>query len=243
MSLARDDVSISRAINVLETDFIKSRKLENNKEISGQKSKEPEINDVFEKKSNNNNKNLEKLQDDYNSNEIKNKALSEIDSGLDRIKNSDQAVNKPELLEKSLDEINKVIEKIAPNDTKDKNREVKNTTDKDKNSSKKVQSSNQDSQRKESIKKINELKVKVNEKRQQIANHQKKLYHEVSSLVELHLVNNDESSKTYEVKEQKANDLQKSVTEDIKKNPVKSKKIQITHFDKNMILAMLSLHQ
>jgi len=240
MSLARDDIGISRALDVLETDFIKSRKLENNKKISGQKIKEPEINDVFEKNSKNDRKNLEKLQDDYNSNEIRNKALNEISTGLERAKNSDQLLQSPELLKKSLDEINKVIEEIAPIDTKDKKQEVKDTAGKDEKSSEKVQPLDRDLQKKESIKKINELKVKVNKKQQQIANHQKKLYHEVNSLVELNLVKNDKPAET---EERRVDNLKKSVTEYIKKNPVKSTKVQILQLDSNLILAMLSLHK
>jgi small-conductance mechanosensitive channel len=242
MSLARDDVGISGALNALQTEFIKAgtlEKQENTKKVSGDQKEEPEIKDVFEKKSNNNEeKNLEQLQEDFNSLAIKDKALKEIDASLERIENSGQVPEDSESFNKSLEEVDKVIEKIAPTVTETaKPPEVKNDTTQQ-NTEKQNNESTEN--REESIKKINELRSKVSEKQQQIAELQKKMYHEVSSLVELRIGANADSPETAK---QQAEELKSSVINDIKENPEQSQKIQITNFNKDLILAMLSLRR
>ena len=240
MSLARDDVGISGALNALQTEFIKSgtlEKKENTQKISGEEKESSEIKDVFEKKSGNNDgEDLEQLQEDFNSLEIKGKALDEIGSSLERIENSGEI---PELLHKNFEEFDKLIEEIASTSAEtSESADVKNDTT-EQVPEKESQNNESTGKEEESIKKINELRAKVSEKQQQIAELQKKLYHEVNSIVELRIGANSDSPES----KQQAENLKNSVVNGIKENPEQSQKIQVTNLNKDLILAMLSLHR
>ncbi|HSA07297.1 MAG TPA: hypothetical protein P5556_08965 [Candidatus Gastranaerophilales bacterium] len=220
MSIGRDDIGILGAIETLKSEFIKSGSLdkkEKNIEISELENSGSEINDMFEKKSDNTTNRIEQLQQDFVSLEIKNQALSEIDSSLERIEKTRDQEQNSELTQEGLKEFEQIIEQIASPETN---------------------SSEQSEQNEESTRKINELRAQVNEQQQQLAALQQKLYNEVNSLVKLNLNETEDSAET---QEQQAETLKNQVTKEIKENPEKSYKMQIMHFNKDLILAMLSL--
>jgi|GEM_PF-3352255 len=236
MSIARDDLGISGVLNALKAEFIKPGTLEkqNNKEVSGSENKESEINDVFEKKSSGEEKDIEQLQDEYNSLEIKKQALEEVDSSLESIEKSGQNPDNVESFDRNIEELDRVIEEMAPEKTKSEEQKENGNTEEQSLAREDAQQNN------ESSRKINELRAKVSEKQQQLANLQQKLYNEVSSIVELRIGNNTDSIET---EQKKAEELRESVERDIKENPEKVQKIQITNLNKDLILAMLSLRQ
>jgi len=221
MSLARDDIGISRALDALHTEFIKSRTLEksNDSPKTSGSDTEPEICDVFEKNSTEKERNVEELQEDYNSLEVKKEALKEIDASLEHIDASGEDIE-----EEDVEEIREAINEIVSQE----------------NSSVEEEDVEKAELTEEANRRINKLRAEVNEKQQQIAQEQKKLYDEVSSVVELHISVDDSSEETIE---QQAEDLKQSVVKEIKENPEISRQMQITRFDKNMILAMISLRK
>ena len=225
MSLARDDIGILGALDALKIDFIKSRTLEKkDSPKTSDSEQEPEIKDVFEKNSNGNKKNVEELQENYNFLEVKKDVLTEIDVSLERIDSSEK-----EITEENFKEIAKVIEQIVPEGTRAEESVEEEPPARD---------DSEKQEEEDSVKRINELRAKVNEKQQQIAHLQETLYNEVSSLVELRLNADDNSEETVE---QQAESLKQSVVEGISQNPETSHKMQITNLNKDMILAMLSL--
>ncbi len=227
MSLARDDIGISGALNAIEAEFIKSGTLEkpnNNQEISGPEDKEPEINDVFEKESSVNQsddvKRIEQLQEEYNALEVQKQALDEVDKELAGLEEPGQ---EPDPAETEKPE--KTVEELLP-----KEQSVTGESS--------GQESETDEEQEGSAGRISELRLQVNEKQQQLAELQHELREEINSTVELRL---DGNSNPVETVEQQAENLKNSVVEDIKQYPQKSQAAQITHLNANLLLAMLSL--
>lgn len=215
MSLARDDVGISRASNALISEPIKQGTLEKREKIdkiSVSEKKKSEIKDVFEKEPINDIKSksqkLEALQQEYNKAEEEEKILKEAEEELS---NAEKSGETPD--EEKLQEIEKALGK---------------------------ESSEKEKEDSESGKKINELRAEVNEKQQQLAELKQKLYHEVNSIVELPIGGIEESEESIE---QKAEKIKNAAIDGINENPEKSREIQIKSLDKNLILAMLSLRK
>lgn len=120
MSLARDDLGYLSAIDALETSFLKTEsieKKENEENTTGPKNSEPEFNDVFENRfgytGKEQEKELEKAQEEYSKLEIKNESLKKINSDLAQINNAliENDNNKPENSEKSKEK-EQALEKI-----------------------------------------------------------------------------------------------------------------------------------
>lgn len=245
MSLARDDVGITGALNALKAEFVKSGTLEKQGESrknSDAEKENPEINDVFEKDSSKEAKKdpnrVEKLQEEYNSIEIKKQALDKVDKNLSELQETGETPDEAELRE-----LKKAIEETPPLESSTTEQEAKNEAIKDQQEqTSEQQNQNRDSaeQQGDSAKRVNELRAMVSEKQQQLVELQQKLYHEVNSTVELRIGSNNEST---ESEEKLAQELKDSVVKDIQENPEQARKIQITNLDKNLILAMLSLRQ
>ena len=120
--------------------------------------------------------------------------------------------NALELKNKTLNNINSRLEKIK--DTEENN-----------------QNSDSMEKNEETDKKISELITKISEKQKQVAELQKKLYNEVNSLVELDEFNAEQTE-----------ELKQSVIKEIKENPEKSQKIHVKTLNRDLLLAMVSLH-
>ncbi|OGI02923.1 MAG: hypothetical protein A2Y25_09935 [Candidatus Melainabacteria bacterium GWF2_37_15] len=94
--------------------------------------------------------------------------------------------------------------------------------------------------REQALSRIQELMSKVNEKQAQIAQLQQEIQSTVSSLVELNIGENVDSVEA-EIKH--AEELKQDIIKDIKENPETVKKLEIKNIDKDLLLALLSLHK
>lgn len=99
MSLARDDMNPISALDALEASFLqKTERIEEKKEISGDKYKEPEIDDVFENTSGNKYSDVEKLQEEHTALEMKNEELQKMEKDLESIDKTTSNREKEEAL-------------------------------------------------------------------------------------------------------------------------------------------------
>ncbi|NLF83218.1 MAG: hypothetical protein GX568_04450 [Candidatus Gastranaerophilales bacterium] len=246
MSAAMDDFGISGVSNALQPDYtveqIKpgtSEKI-NTEKISGSEQSQPEINDVFEKKSSEQRRTLEKLQDEFAALNEKQQTLEEIDNAL--AQTEEKKLDKEEV-----DKINAILNSILPEDEKPEQEEKPEKIEEPKEPVEKEKPEKQETkavptkEKDDSARDVNELRAKVSEKQQEIAKLQKELYHKVSSVIEIPIRKAGEDDD--ESLEAQAENLKLSVTDDIKGDAAKSVKMQIVHFDENLLLAMLSLRR
>ncbi len=243
MSLAKDDVGISGALNALKAEFIKSRTLEENIDTTKNSgSKKPEINDVFEKESSKNidaeKKKLTQLQEEYNSVKLKKQALEKTDDVLAQMEESGEIPDEEKLkeLEKAIEGISAAEEEPEQQNSNAETRQ--DASDRPAQTDSQNISSPEKENNNDSARKVAELRAKVNEKQQQLAQLEQKLYHEVSSTIELKIGKTKEPDESLR---RQAEELKGSVVDSINEEPEKAPKIHITNLDKNLILAMLSL--
>lgn len=170
MSYARDDAGFLNAIDALETRFIKTGAIAKTnyapEKTSGSEASEPEFNDVYIKSSENvdSNKELEKIQEDYNNLEIKNEKLQKISSDLEEISRA-----------------------LSENQSSKENKKTESGTESTSANPEAQQ------KKEEAMNKIQELMSKVGEKQSQIAELQQEIQQTVTSLVEIKVGENADS--------------------------------------------------
>jgi hypothetical protein len=249
MSAAMDDFGISGVSIAPQSDYTveqvkpETSEKENTEKSSGIDKAAPEINDVFVKTSSKEQISFEKLQNDYADIEQRKQMLDAIDAMLAQ-------TDKTNLGSEEANIINSMLDEAVPQDNQNKaseeqaiqqqEAEEQKTVNEEGKAEKDEQTSDSAQEKEKAAREVSELRAKVSEKQQEIAKLQKELYHKVSSVVEIALKKNMGSEKP---PEQQAEELKSSVSQNIKENPIKSIKMQLTEFDENLLLAMLTLHK
>lgn len=118
--------------------------------------------------------------------------------------------------------------------------QINNAITKKQESTEEPESSELKQKKEAAVNKIKELMSKVSEKQTQITELQKEIQQTVTSLVELNV---GENFVPVEHEVQQAEELKQSIIDEVKKSPIKVKKIHINNMDKDLLLAMLSLRQ
>ena len=124
--------------------------------------------------------------------------------------------------------------------------QIHKTLNNNQEDNKETQSSDSTEKREQALSKIQELMTKVNEKQAQISQMQQEIQNTVSSLVELNVGENAvsfEAEIKHEQEIKHAEELKQAIIKEVKENPETVRKLEVKNFDKDLLLAMLSLHK
>ncbi len=250
MSFAKDDLTVASVSGLKRTDIVR---FENNKYfkhtsdpiVKEQKTEEFVLSENFDEQEESNRIKLEKLQKDYNSEEVKLSNFKEINSILNKteelvafsssafLAEEDKSKIASEIAQ-NLKDVDSILEQADFNGQKLFEEESKELS---------VVKEQIDPKLLENIEnfseKIQESKKYISERQQELEYKKYNIVEEVTSRVELA---NSVDTLDYAITEEgRFEQLKDEIKENFKINPSKKIKVQITSLNKDMILAMLSL--
>lgn len=260
MSFAMDDITPIYGVQGVQT-HVRTQSSSKEEKIEDPSIEKPlnaekiELSENFDKAANSLNEKLVKLQENENILEEASDALSSTKMSLNDIKASAQKLIDEELskeerknieeeINKNLEKIQKISEETSFNDQKifdgSKSEEgVKEVSLKTLGLPDEVSVDNED-QALKIMDQVEEASQEVQDRQMEITKNSKKIIESVSSHIELDSTPLEEVS--IPENEEEAQAVKQEVQEEVFKSPAKNVKMQIKHFDKNMILAMLSLN-
>lgn len=258
MSFAMDDLSgygtspaSSSVVQPRLTDDTRTVEKTADVSTSDSTSKEPEVNDVFEvsqQKPSTKQSSLESLQVQSTSIDIVNNALDNINSKIEDLKKILKSDNKEDI-SKKIEENYKKIEQIAKETSFNGNDLMPDSTLQELKipDIKEIKADTQ-KQKELADKKLDEIMQNIAAQKAQLAQKQETINTSINknSIVEIKINPEEEEQEVKEeqqIKQEEASPekLKENAINSIKEHPAKSRKVQIKHLDKNLLLAMLSL--